>query len=133
MDDDVAVIAAVYRAFGRRDLPALLDLFDPDIEWIVPAGAGPLAGVHRGHDDVLERMFLRLPDDPAQLVADPDEFLAAGDRVIVFGHHRGRSRRDGVSFSIPFVHVWTMRDGYAVRYEPYFDTAAFKTAVFDMP
>jgi len=128
--DDVALIRAAYAAFGRRDLSALLDVLDPAIEWVVPSGAGPLAGVHRGHEDVLERMFLRLPDDQSRLSAEPDEFLPVGERVIVFGHHRGRSAADGLPFSIPFVHVWTMRDGYAIRYQPYFDTSAFKAAIF---
>jgi uncharacterized protein len=127
---NVATVEAAYRAFGRRDLPALLDVLDPEIDWVVPAGAGPVAGSHRGHEDVLEHMFLLLPEDTGRLSAEPDEFLPAGDRVIVLGHHRGRSAVDGQPFVIPFVHVWTLREGYAVRYQPYFDTAAFRAAIF---
>ena len=35
---DIPLLKDAYAAFSRRDLPALLDIFHPDIEWVEPAG-----------------------------------------------------------------------------------------------
>ena len=42
------------------------------------------------------------------------------DRVLALGHHRGRVV-DGESVVIPFAHLWTLRNGHAVRFFEYAD------------
>jgi uncharacterized protein len=55
--------------------------------------------------------------------ADPDEFLDAGDRIIVLGRNRGRAARTGHPVEMQFAHVWTLTDGVASRCEVYTDSA----------
>jgi ketosteroid isomerase-like protein len=128
-EDDVALVEAVYEAFARRDLAALLDVLHPQIEWIEPPGDWPFAGLHRGHEELLAAVLVRLPDDSELLRTEPDEFLQAGEQVVVLGHHRGRSPGGGAPFEVPFAHIWTMRDGAAVRFRSYVDGSRFAALV----
>jgi ketosteroid isomerase-like protein len=52
-----------YAAFGRGDVPAILELLTDDIEWIEPGPPDviPAAGTYRGKEEVgrLSRRWLR--------------------------------------------------------------------------
>lgn len=49
----VASVQSVYAAFGRGDIPGVLQLLDPNIEWDEPQAPGyPLAGIRRGKQAV---------------------------------------------------------------------------------
>jgi hypothetical protein len=50
--------------------------------------------------------------------ADPDQFIDAGDHVVVVGHFCGRAK-SGQQFDAPFAQVWAMRTGRAVRFHYY--------------
>jgi uncharacterized protein len=121
--DDVELLRRAYAAFARRDLPAMLDVLDPGIEWVDPPGLAAGSGVHRGHEAVLADVLDRLPRDPADFVVEPEEFLDAGENVVVLGHYDVRNARGGDALAVPFAHVWTMRAGFAVRFRSYPDTA----------
>jgi ketosteroid isomerase-like protein len=58
-----------------------------------------------------------------------DEFLVDGDRVAVFGRCAFKSRRTGKVAESFLVHRWRFRDGLAVEYHEFYDTArAFAAA-----
>ena len=46
---------------------------------------------------------------------DPEEFIPAGDQIVVSLHQRIRGKGSGAEFEGRIVHVWTMRDGAAVQ------------------
>lgn len=119
--EDVKVVRRAYAAFGRRDLAAVLDTLHADVVWRVAESTPGIGGIHRGHDAVMD-VLCAAPPDPSAFRSEPDDLLANGDRVIVLGHHRARSPRDGGEMTIPFVHVWTMRDGVAVGFDGYSDS-----------
>jgi uncharacterized protein len=130
MDDNLALVRRAYAAFARRDLPALLDLIHPTAEWVIPPGAGPIAGAHRGHQAILAEILVALPDDPARFAIEPEELFAVEDRVIVFGRYRIGAGNGAEPREIRFLDVVTMRDGYIVRYQSYFDGVGFREALF---
>ncbi|MEW6582132.1 MAG: nuclear transport factor 2 family protein [Actinomycetota bacterium] len=119
---DVELLRNAYDAFARRDLPAVLDIMHPDIEWVIPAGAS-FGGVHRGHVSAVRKVLMSAPADGNAFRTEPEEFLEAGGAVVVLGNHRGRVGGDGAEFEIPFAHVWELRDGLVVRCRSYVDTA----------
>lgn len=119
MASPAELIRTGYEAFARQDIPAVLELFDDGIEWYSPDEL-PGGGTYRGPAGVAE-FFGQLPGLYAELRVEPDEFLEAGDRVIVEGHHRGRVA-SGAEFEVGFAHVWTVRDGKAVAFREYTDT-----------
>jgi uncharacterized protein len=127
VDADVNLIKNAYAAFARRDLPALLDVFHPEIEWVEPAGAPRFAGTRVGHLTTLGEVLMRVPEDAREFQPEPEEFLDAGENVVVLGHHRGVRVSTNEPFEVPFAHVWTMRDGLAVRFRSYVDTAMLRT------
>lgn len=51
-----------------------------------------------------------------------EEYIDAGEKAIVIGWTRGRVRATGIEFSVRVVHVWTVKDGKGVRFEPHIDT-----------
>jgi ketosteroid isomerase-like protein len=53
----------------------------------------------------------------------PEEFIDAGaDRVLVFSREGGRGRGSGAEVQThPTAHLWTIRDGKAVRLQSYWE------------
>ena len=127
MCDDVEVVRSAYAAFARRDFAALLTLFDPDVELVHPPGSC-LSGTHRGMEAALARFLVLLPTSRERLDTHPEEIRPAGDEIEVSGHHRGRNAR-GEAFEIPFVHTWTLREGFVVRLRSQVDAERFARVV----
>src|SRR5262245_3854562 len=121
------VVERAYDAFARRDFATLLTLLDPDVELEHPPGSR-LSGTHRGYDEVLARFLVLLPLDPRQLDTRPEQFRRRGTEVVVRGHHHGRNVR-GEVFEIPFVHVWTLNEGFVVRVRSEVDAQRFASVV----
>ena len=53
---------------------------------------------------------------------EPQEFIEAGNRVVVLGRTRGTVRKSGKPFDVRISHVWEIRNGRATRFEAYIDT-----------
>ena len=49
----------------------------------------------------------------------PQDYVDAGERVVVILNQRGRSKATGIPVDMRFAQVWTFRDGQAVRMEMY--------------
>jgi ketosteroid isomerase-like protein len=104
------IITSAYEAFGRGDIPAVLETLAEDILWHVP-GRGPLSRDYRGHDEVLGffQHFTELSGGTFQIAVD--EVLVKGDRVIVLVTES--AERHGRNWSSPQVHAWMVNDGTA--------------------
>jgi ketosteroid isomerase-like protein len=114
---DIETIRTAYAAFGRGDIPTVLDAMNDDIVWTVPP-VDEWGGEFRGKDAVLG-FFGQLAQRYGRWNLDTEEFVDAGDRLIVLGHHEFD---DGDR--IPFAHVWTVRDGRAGAFDEYVDNSA---------
>jgi ketosteroid isomerase-like protein len=89
-----AVARHLMDTFNRRDLDALCEHLDPDIEWI-PIMAALEGRVYRGHDGV--RQWVEdLAADWDYFETFQDDFRQMGDRLLVFGRWRARARTSGV-------------------------------------
>ena len=115
----VEVIAELYRALARRDLPAMMELIDPEIS-VSQTKLLPWGGEYHGVEGVQQFFGELLRFVESQLAVE--EFVDAGDKVIVIGWARGQVRATGTQFTIRAVHVWTVRGGKGVRFEPNVDT-----------
>jgi ketosteroid isomerase-like protein len=122
--ENVKTVQEAYAAFGRGDIPALLDLLSEDVSWLMPGPADiiPFAGRYEGREGV-GRFFAALDGAEAVERFEPGEFVAQGDKVVVLGHYTGRIRANGQADDIEFVHVFTVRDGKITDYRQYNDTA----------
>ena len=50
---------------------------------------------------------------------EPEDFIDAGERVVVIVNQRGRSKATGIPVDMRFAQVWTFRDGQADRMNLY--------------
>jgi ketosteroid isomerase-like protein len=125
----VALVQRSYAAFARDDLDGVLEDMHSEIEWHQAQGL-PHGGFYRGRDEVRRNIFEPLDEEWwDEFTAEPDEFLDAGSEVVVLGRYRGRAKRTGKHLDVPFVHVWTVRDGKVVRFRQFLDTAGWVEAL----
>jgi ketosteroid isomerase-like protein len=106
------------RPFDEESLGSRVgtDLLDPRLE--VHDHDSPDLTVLLGHDG-----FLRWIDDWDEAWEDwsvePEEYIEAGDRVVVVTRLSARGRGSGVPLVRRDAHVWTVRNGKAVRLDYY--------------
>jgi ketosteroid isomerase-like protein len=124
---DVATMRSAYEAFNRGEIPAVLNAFDPAIEWNEPGGGHAPRGTFRGHQSVANDVFSTVPQNFEQFEARTDQFIDAADRLVVTGQFRGRTR-SGQPVEVPFAHVWTMRGGKAAGFQNYVDAPSWTRA-----
>jgi len=125
----VEIARRCYEAFERGDLDAVVAVFDPQIEWHQAQGL-PHGGVYRGADAVRQSIFEPLDADWwDEFSAPPDEFLDAGDAVVVLGRYRGTAKGTRRRLDVPFAHVWRFRDGRAVLFRQFLDTRGWVEAL----
>jgi uncharacterized protein len=118
-----------YEAFARDDLDAVVADMHEEIEWHQAQGL-PHGGDYRGLADVRRVIFEPLDEEWwDEFSADPDEFIEAGEDVVVLGRYRGRAKGTGKQLDVPFAHVWTFRDGKAIRFRQFLDTAGWIDAL----
>jgi len=125
----VDIVRRSYEAFARNDMDGVLGDMHPDIEWHQAQGL-PHGGLYHGLDEVKRNIFDPLDDEWwDEFTATPDEFLDAGDEVVVLGRYRGRAKHTGKPLDVPFVHVWTLSDSKAIRFRQFLDTAGWVEAL----
>ena len=65
---NVQTMRRAHGAFNRQDIPAVLEAFTPDIEWVEPGGGRSPAGTFRGRESVAHDVFGLIPQHvPDQL------------------------------------------------------------------
>jgi ketosteroid isomerase-like protein len=116
---------AMNAAFAGADLDALVpEVYEPSIVLEM----GTLEGTRRGHQAV--KSFL---EDQRAVIedfhVDPEEFIDAGEQVIVTVRLSGRARHTGLPFKARYVHVVTLRNGKALHVRLYASKAQALEAV----
>lgn len=111
---------AAYQAFAAGDLAALQEDFAADAVWVT-SDELPLGGVIEGSDQIMAN-FAQIPNYWTSFSVEPEEFIDAGEYVIVRGTQKAGN--DKGSFEAPFVHVLKYdADGKTVRGEFFTDSA----------
>jgi uncharacterized protein len=115
---NVDTARSAYEAFGRGDLAALQGDFAEDAVWYT---SEPLGGETRGRDAIIGN-FAQIPNYWSSFSVEPEEFIEAGDYVVVRGTQRAGNDRG--SFESPFAHLMKFDgDGKVVRGEFHADSA----------
>ena len=123
---NIGIIEELYQAFATEGLDRVLELCDPECV-VVQDEALPWGGRHEGIEGVAT--FGALLVGTVHSVVTGDELFEAGDRVIQYGRSRGTVLAGGVTFDLPEVHVWTVRNGKVTAAEFYTDTPAMLRAL----
>jgi ketosteroid isomerase-like protein len=115
-------LKAGWDAFARGDLDAVKEYWHDDIEWENPHWErAPVPGVVRGKDAIID-MFGEVLGEWDDVDMGPDEFIEQGDTVVLLAHFKGKSKQTGRTVELPYVYIWRMRDGKAVRCQFLTDT-----------
>lgn len=118
---NLALVQALYEAFAARDRDRILEIFDPEIEWIQNEGF-PGGGRHVGAETVLNDVFAKFRTEWEVWQAVVDRWLDAGEAIVALGKYRSLHKTTGRSMNAAFAHVYWVRDGRIVRFEQYTDT-----------
>jgi ketosteroid isomerase-like protein len=119
--ENLRLAEEMYRKFREQDL-AFFDILDPEVEFQTFFGDvhGPDAVI--GYLESVGDMF-------EEAGPDPEEFISAGDTVIVLGTWRGRAKATGTRVEARFAHVLQFRDDRLVRHRNYVDSAKLMEAL----
>lgn len=120
--ENVDAFGRVLEAYNRRDLDALLELFDPSVE-IQPltlAMFGREGAVYRGHEGIRE--FVQEVDEVmSQLRVEQLEIRDLGERIVANGRLHARGRASGAEVESPVGWLVEFREGRVIRMTDYPD------------
>ena len=116
-------VKSFYEALGRGDVPAVLALLDPQIQWTEAERFPYYSGTWVGPQAVLNNLLKRLAEDWSPFSAKAGDFVVEGSRVVTFGVYSGTYKKTGKSMTAPFAHLWSVRNGMLTSFSMYTDTA----------
>jgi ketosteroid isomerase-like protein len=132
MTTNVELVQAAVEAFGRGDIPALLDLCDENVTVEFPVGqptAIPYAGRWSGKAR-LGDYFQAIGGSFDVLKWEPHHYVGSGDRVAVFGSLAVQARATGKMVTdSPWALDFTVANGKVSGWTVYADTAAQEKAL----
>jgi uncharacterized protein len=123
---NIEIVKKAYSCFETGDIPGVLTLFDPAIEWHECTGMPFVkdSGVYVGPDAVVSKVFMNLPVYFDGFNIAVTEIFGAGDRVVMEGFYQGTNKATGKPFKVNAAHLWTVRDGKLTRMFHAVDTGA---------
>jgi ketosteroid isomerase-like protein len=118
--ENVEVVRHMCEAFLAGDLAAALDVLHADVTWHGTIGGIEEGRTAHGHDEVIEEFVESLRDWERHSL-EAEDYLDAGDRVVVLWHEVGRGKRSGVEVETRTAVVYTVRGNQVVEVQGYMD------------
>ena len=112
---NVDVGRRTFEARNKRDWEALRALIAPDCEFDISRSKCLSPGVYRGHE-AARRMFEEYSEVFEEFGWEPEEFIDAGDAVVVPARFYSRGRGSGVETAAWGVGVHWVVDAKVVRW-----------------
>jgi ketosteroid isomerase-like protein len=116
---ETKALREAYTALNRNDIPAFVKVFDPQIEWIEPAeitGGGTYHGL-----EVVMAHLSQARGSWAEGSCEPERFIVAGDRIILFVYVRVRLEHETEWREGRIADVYTFRNGKAIQKRTFAD------------
>jgi ketosteroid isomerase-like protein len=114
------LVRAVADAIARKDLPRLLELTDPDVEWesfLAAIGGG---GLYRGHDGIRQYMA-DISEAFDFLTSEITDTLQFDDVVLMVARLRYRGRESQIEDEGAAGYVVQLRDGRVLKLRTFRD------------
>ena len=122
------VVLELYRLWSEQGIEAAIAHLSPEIEWIEPAEIVGRESRH-GIEGALEgfESWTGMYDEyGGDITAMEDD----GDDVLVHFIQRARLRGGTKAVEEPVYHLWTVRDGLAVRLQIFFDVEDARAVLY---
>jgi uncharacterized protein len=113
----------LFLSTGEMDLEPL----DPNVEWHDPPDF-PDKQVHYGREGAVAAIS-RWLSAWEEWTFEIEDYIDAGDYVVVLTRQRGRGKETGAEVEQPMALVYKFREGKAVRVQAFFDTGQALEAV----
>jgi ketosteroid isomerase-like protein len=112
--EHVEIIRRGYEQFtAKGEIRAHADLI-----WDVSRLGWPEQQIYSGAEGAM-RFNAEWADAWDDWELEPEQYLDAGERVVVILNQRGRSKATGIPVDMRFAQVWTLQDGQGIRMEMY--------------
>jgi uncharacterized protein len=119
--ENVEAVRATYDAFNQRDFDALFEFYDPEIVWEQDEGFLE-PGTHHGHAGV-RHVFESLFESFEEFHIYVERLFDLGDQVLSLIRLVGSGRGSGLEVQNRGAHLWSLRDGKAVKLKMFSDPA----------
>ena len=125
-EENVQSFMRAVEAYNRRDVQAVLDELDPEVEWHpglwpgLPALLGGEPAVGRGHEGA-RKLLGDVYDAFAELHLELSEVRNLGADVLAIGRLYLQGRETGVEAELPWAYVVEYRNGKALVIRTYLD------------
>jgi uncharacterized protein len=131
---NIKLVQDAYAAFGRGDIPAILDAMTQDVTIGIVGRKqdAPFFGIHGGKGGAAE--FFKLLDEAHAISKfEPQRFMATEEKVFIWGRYTWTMRKSGVSDTTSWFHEITVRDGKMAEWRGHNDTAMLSQAYHAAP
>jgi ketosteroid isomerase-like protein len=119
LEAETQALREAYAALNRNDIPAFVQVFDPQIERIEPADF-PQGGTYHGLAAVTAHLS-KARGTWAEGSCEPQRFIVAGDRIIVLIDVRVRLKTETEWREGRIADVYTFRNGKAIEFRTFAD------------
>jgi ketosteroid isomerase-like protein len=127
-EQNIALIKAIYEAFGRGEIAFILDQLADDVDWRFEGPSSiPYTGAWHKREDV-QQFFAGIGAGEKDHKLSITEFYADGDTVFTMGRYAATSAATGLRFDAPIAHFFRVENGKITRYVDFGDTAAMAAA-----
>lgn len=129
MTTPVDIIREFYNAVARGDVPGVVALLHPGLEWTEAKGFPYYGGTWLKPQDVVDGLLIPLARDWDDFSVIADDFIADGQRVVSLGAYSGQYKKTGKTMRAPFAHLWRVADGKLKSLDMYADTLLIAQAM----
>ena len=121
---NVELVKEAYSNFATGNVPAVLALFDPAIEWRECKGMPFVKGdgVFIGSESIVENVFMNLPVFFDGFNISVSELFGTENKVVMVGYYQGTNKATGNYFKANATHVWSVKDGKLTHFFQAVDT-----------
>jgi ketosteroid isomerase-like protein len=114
-----------YALFAEGNVPAVLELFHPEIEWRECTGFPFIEGdgISIGPAAVAQDVFSQIPIHYDGFNIQINELFGNSDKVVMVGFYKGKWKATGKEFTANATHVWTVKENKITHFFQAVDTA----------
>ncbi len=124
---NVDLVKKFYSSFKAKDKQTYLQLCADNIEWVVMDNM-PCGRTYIGKTAVFEEYFRHLFSNFHEFHAMPEEFLDAGEVIVVLGKYQIVTKKSKETVVSPFAHVYTIKNEKIIRFRQYTDSVKIQNA-----
>jgi ketosteroid isomerase-like protein len=122
--ENVELVREAFEAFERGDQDKRAQLLDPEVELHGTVGGLQEGQIARGQSEIDKTFEAEDLEAWEERRLEPEEFIDAGDNVVVLLHEYRRGRGSGIELETDTAVVVAVREGRVVRMQGYMDRAA---------